>query len=130
MLVMRLQRIGKRGQAYFRLIVTEHTKKPQGEYLELSGSYDPHRKDLKAKKDRIEHWISQGVQMSPTFNNLLVNNKIIATAKMASWRPKPKAKVAAPTVAVESKPAPVKEEAAPTAEELKAEESKTETPAE
>ncbi|KKU89723.1 MAG: 30S ribosomal protein S16 [Candidatus Yanofskybacteria bacterium GW2011_GWA1_48_10] len=90
MLVMRLQRIGKRGQAYFRIIVTEHTKKPQGEYLELLGSYDPHKKNLRAKKERIEYWMSQGVRLSPTVNNLLVNNHIINTAKMVSWKPKVK----------------------------------------
>ncbi|MEK7646014.1 MAG: 30S ribosomal protein S16 [Patescibacteria group bacterium] len=88
MLIMRLQRIGKRGQAYFRIIVTEHTKKPQGEYLELLGSYDPHKKSLLVKKERIEHWMSKGVQLSPTVNNLFVNNKIIVADKKLSWKPK------------------------------------------
>jgi small subunit ribosomal protein S16 len=96
---MRLQRIGKKGQAYFRIIVTEHTKKPQGEYLELLGSYDPHKKTLLTKKDRIEHWISKGVQLSPTVNNLLVNNKIISAPKMLSWKPKVTEKPAAPAPA-------------------------------
>lgn len=111
MLIMRLQRIGKKGQAYFRIIVTEHTKKPQGEYLELLGSYDPHKKDLKVKKERIDHWISMGVQLSPTVNNLLVNNKIIDVAKKLSWKPKVVAKTPAP--APEKK---VKAEVAPEAE--------------
>lgn len=96
MLTMRLQRIGKRGQAYFRIIVTEHTKKPQGEYLELLGSYDPHKKSLLVKKERIEHWMSKGVQLSPTVNNLLVNNKIIVAPKKLSWKPKVVTKAPAP----------------------------------
>lgn len=91
---MRLQRIGKKGQAYFRLVVTEHTKKPQGEFLELLGSYDPHKKDLKVKKDRLEYWMSKGVQPSPTVNNLLINNKVISGEKMQSWKPKVTAKAA------------------------------------
>jgi len=137
MLIMRLQRIGKKGQAYFRIIVTEHTKKPQGEYLELLGSYDPHKKDLKVKKDRIEHWMSMGVQFSPTVNNLLVNNKIIVAPKKLSWKPKvvtkpavapavPKDKVetkpeteSAPEVVVES--APESKPAEPVAAETKSE---------
>jgi len=98
MLTMRLQRIGKKGQAYFRLIVTEHTKKPQGEFHELLGSYDPHKKNLLVKKDRIEYWLSKGVQPSPTLNNLLVNNKIITAPKMVSWKPKVKEQAAVPTV--------------------------------
>ncbi|MBX4190066.1 30S ribosomal protein S16 [Candidatus Parcubacteria bacterium] len=102
MLVMRLQRIGKKSQAYFRVIVTEHTKKPQGEFLELLGSYDPHKKDLKVKKDRIEYWLSKGVRPSPTVNNLLVNKSIISAPKMLSWKPKVKAKTAAPAEAAKA----------------------------
>jgi len=113
MLIMRLQRIGKKGQAYFRIIVTEHTKKPQGEYLELLGSYDPHKKSLLVKQERIEHWMSKGVQLSPTVNNLLVNNKIIVADKKLSWKPKVVAKVtpapAAPKSKAESEPEPTTE---------------------
>jgi hypothetical protein len=58
--------------------------------LELLGSYDPHKKNLLAKKERIEYWMSKGVTLSPTVNNLLVNNKIIIAPKMASWKPKTK----------------------------------------
>ena len=123
MLVIRLQRVGKRGQAYFRIVVTEHTKKPQGEYLELLGSYDPHKKDLKVKKERLDHWISKGVQLSPTVNNLLVNNKVISTEKMQSW--KPKVKEAAPAAAPAPKakadePAPEATPVEPVAEETPA----------
>lgn len=90
MLRIRLQRTGKRGQSYFRIIVAEHTKKPKGKVLELLGSYDPHKKELKVEKDRIEYWMSKGAQISPTVNNLLVNNKIWDRPKMASWKPKVK----------------------------------------
>ena len=93
MLKIRLSRIGKRGQAYFRVIVTEHTKKPKGEYLELLGTYNPHEKILNVKKDRIEHWVSKGAQPSPTVNNLLVNYKIWDKPKVQSWKPKKKEQV-------------------------------------
>lgn len=88
MLKIRLQRTGKRGQAYFRVVVVEHTKKPKGEFLELLGSYDPHKKELKVKMERVEYWISKGAQVSPTVNNLLVNYKYWDKPKMASWKPK------------------------------------------
>lgn len=88
MLKIRLQRIGKKGKAYFRVVVLEHTTKAKGEYLELLGTYDPHQKKLNAKKDRIDYWVSQGAQPSPTVNNLLVNYKIWDKAKLKSWKPK------------------------------------------
>ena len=86
--MIRLQRIGKRGQAYFRVVVIEHTSRPKGEYLELLGTYNPHQKEFKVKKDRIEYWVSKGAQTSPTVNNLLVNYKIWDKPKMQSWKPK------------------------------------------
>src|SRR3990167_9335003 len=109
MLNIRLQRTGKRGQAYFRIIIAEHTKKPKGSVLEILGSYDPHKKELKVEKDRIEYWISKGAQISPTVNNLLVNQKIWDRPKMESWKPKVKPKVETPAVKTEAKPEPVME---------------------
>lgn len=98
MLKIRLQRIGKRGQAYFRVVVTEHTTKPQGKYLELLGSYDPHKKVLIAKNDRIKYWLSQGAQLSPTANNLLITKQVIEGEKVKAWKPKKSAKSQATNV--------------------------------
>ena len=120
MLMICLQRIGKRGQAYFRVIVTEHTKKPKGEYLELLGSYNPHEKVLKVKKERIEYWVSKGAQASPTVNNLLVNHKIWDKPKVQSWKPKVKPKVEVPETKAEApKEAPKEEPKEEPAEEPK-----------
>ncbi len=130
MLKIRLSRIGKRGQAYFRVIVTEHTKKPKGEYLELLGTYNPHQKILNVKKDRIEYWISKGAQPSPTVNNLLVNYKVWDKAKVQSW--KPKSKPAQEVKPASPKPEAVKEEqkeaTSPTAESVAPPEAETTTP--
>lgn len=89
MLIIRLQRVGKRGQAYFRVVISEHTKKAQGQFLELLGSYNPHEKKLEAKKERIDFWVEKGAQVSPTVNNLLLNYGIWqGKPKMQSWKPK------------------------------------------
>jgi len=90
MLMIRLQRTGKRGQAYFRVVILEHTSRVKGKYLELLGNYNPHQKELKVKKDRVEYWVSKGAQVSPTVNNLLVNYKVWNKPKMQSWKPKKK----------------------------------------
>ena len=118
--MIRLQRIGKKGQAYFRLIVTEHTTRPKGEYLELLGSYDPHKNTLEAKVDRVKHWMSKGAKLSPTANNLLVGKKMIEGEKVQSWKAKKKEATeasaeATPAPAVTPKPAP-KSESEPQAE--------------
>ena len=105
MLKIRLQRIGKKGQAYFRLVVLEHTQKPKGRYLEDLGSYDPHANLLNVKKERIEYWISKGAQLSETANNLLVGKGVIEGEKVTIWKPRPKKK--AGTVPVETPAVPV-----------------------
>ncbi len=120
MLKIRLQRTGKRGQAYFRIVAVEHTKKPKGEYLELLGSYNPHEKVFNVEKERVEYWMSMGAQISPTVNNLMVNYKVWDRPKVQSW--KPKVKEAAPE-------APAAPKAAKPAEETPAEPA-PETPAE
>lgn len=94
MLKIRLQRIGKKGQAYFRVIVTEHTQKPKGRFLELLGSYDPHKNVVNVKKERIEYWTGKGAQLSPTVNNLLVGRDILKGEKVQVWKAKKKKKEA------------------------------------
>ncbi len=106
MLKIRLQRIGKRGQAYFRIVVTEHTKKPKGKYLELLGSYDPHKKDMKVDGQKVKDWISKGAKMSPTVNNLLVGRKIVEGEKVKAWKPKKNSKKEEPTNPAAPTPAP------------------------
>ncbi|MBI3274074.1 MAG: 30S ribosomal protein S16 [Candidatus Colwellbacteria bacterium] len=88
MLKIRLQRIGKKGQAYFRIVATEHTRKPKGRFVEDLGSYDPHKNIVNAKKERVEYWISKGAGLSPTVNNLLVGRDIIKGEKVQVWKAK------------------------------------------
>ncbi|OGM99036.1 MAG: 30S ribosomal protein S16 [Candidatus Yanofskybacteria bacterium RIFCSPLOWO2_01_FULL_41_34] len=118
MLMIRLSRIGKRGQPYFRVVVVEHTKKTKGKYLELLGTYNPHEKVFQVKKDRVEYWMSKGAQASPTVNNLLVNHKIWDKPKVQSWKPKkkPTTNDQQPTTKVEVP----KEESAPAEAQLEA----------
>ncbi len=123
MLKIRLQRIGKRGQAYFKVVVTEHTRKPQGKYLELLGSYDPHKNEMHVDAEKVKHWLGQGAKMSETVNNLLVGRGVIEGEKVTVWKPKKK-KGGEATAATEAKPSSTKEapvEAKPKTEETKKE---------
>ncbi|MFH1769508.1 MAG: 30S ribosomal protein S16 [Parcubacteria group bacterium] len=90
MLKIRLQRIGKKKQAYYKVVVTEHTRKPKGQYLELLGSYDPHAKKIEVDAERVKHWLSHGAKASATVHNLMVGHNIIEGKKVTSWKPKKK----------------------------------------
>jgi len=86
MLIIRLQRVGKKKFPTYRLIISEKTKDTWGNYLEELGSFNPHSKEnqLVAKADRIKFWLSKGAQMSDTINNLLLANNIIEGKKKKS----------------------------------------------
>jgi small subunit ribosomal protein S16 len=88
MLKIRLQRIGKRNSPSFRVVLVEHTFRPQGKFLELLGSYNKVQKQKNFNKEKILYWISKGAQVSPTMHNLLVDEKIIDKAKVKAWKPK------------------------------------------
>lgn len=83
MLSIRLQRIGRRNDPVFRVIVTEKTRGPKsGKHVELLGSYDPRQKRIQLKPDRIKYWISEGAEVSDTVHNLLIHEKVIEGKKI------------------------------------------------
>ena len=122
MLKIRLTRIGKKNKPMYRLAIAENTKDPYGRALEILGSYNPYSKELECKKERIEHWLKMGAQMSPTVNNLLVEKEIIKGDKVKSYYPKKKEKTEEEKAA-EAKAAEKPAEEEKTEEEKPAEEA-------
>ncbi|MDP3244191.1 MAG: 30S ribosomal protein S16 [bacterium] len=90
MLIIRLSRVGKKGQPFFRLIINEKAKDTQGSYLEILGSYNPRSKGLVLKEERIKYWLSKGAQASPTVHNLLVDHKLVVGPKRSATSTKKK----------------------------------------
>lgn len=86
MLTIRLQRVGKKKVASYRLVVSEKARDTQDRYLELLGTFDPHAKENQFKPiaERIQYWISKGSQTSPTVHNLLVKAGVIKGKKEKS----------------------------------------------
>ena len=82
MLKIRLQRIGRKNEAAFRMVVTDQKNAAQsGKFLEILGSYTLKNDIVSLKNDRILHWIKNGAQVSPTAHNMLVKAKIIEGKK-------------------------------------------------
>ena len=98
MLMIRLQRIGRKNQAAFRVLVLDSHRGPKaGKNVELLGSYSPHTNILQVDKERVLYWMSKGAQVSDTMRNLLITNKILEGRKINVLpRKSPPAKEAAP----------------------------------
>jgi len=130
MLKIRLQRVGRKHDPSYRVVITDSKNGPQsGKFLEILGTYDPRIDKAVLKEDRIKYWISTGAQVSETLHNVLVNNKII-DAKKINVLPKK-----SPILKEKKEKAPADEEAkeetpASTDETAPAEEAKEESPVE
>ena len=113
MLMIRLQRVGKKNQPYFRVVLIEKHRKVKGKYQEVLGSHDPRKKTTSLDAERISYWLSKGVGVSATAHNLFVTHQVISGPKVKAWQPKKKEKKAEETKP-EEKPAEAKTAAAAT----------------
>src|SRR3989344_888171 len=84
MLKIRLQRVGRKHEPSFRLVLTDSKNSTKsGKYLEVLGNYDARRGEkAEFKADKILYWMSKGAQASPTVHNLLISKKIIEGKKV------------------------------------------------
>ncbi|MBU3668876.1 MAG: 30S ribosomal protein S16 [Candidatus Taylorbacteria bacterium] len=89
MLMIRLQRVGRKNQPSFRLVLTDSKNSTKsGKFLEILGSHNFRKEGSTIiNADRIKHWISKGAQVSDTANNLLVSEKVL-TGKKVNVLPK------------------------------------------
>lgn len=86
MLMLKLQRRGKKHQASYRLIVGEKRTKLDGKQTDDLGWYDPHSSKTEFDKEKINYWLSKGAKMTDTVNNLLVGAGMVSGKKIAKHR--------------------------------------------
>ncbi len=77
MLAIRLQRIGRKGYPVYRIAVQEAQRHPSsGRVVAYVGSYNPHTKDVKVDKEKVETYLKNGAQPSPRVVKLLEAEKV------------------------------------------------------
>lgn len=82
MLVIRLQRTGRKGHAQFRIVVQDSRRTPtSGKVVAQVGTYDPHSKATTLNKERAEHYLAHGAQPSPRVVTLLKAEGV----KLPNW---------------------------------------------
>lgn len=66
MVMIRLARMGARKQPYYRIVVIEKSRARNGRSIEVVGTYNPRTNPatVTLKRDRIDHWVSKGAQLS------------------------------------------------------------------
>ncbi len=119
MLNIRLQRVGRKNDPSFRIIVTDSKLKPKtGNFLEILGSYDARKGKPVINVERAKYWISMGAQTSGTVHNILVDLKAVVGKKINVLGKKTPIVKEAPAVSKEIADKPVVVEAPKVAPEV------------
>ncbi len=125
MLIIRLQRSGKRNAPEYRIVLAEKSEPVKKDVQEVLGNYNPRTKAFSVKTERVTELLGQRVTLSPTIHNLFVTQKLLASSKVRAFSvPKKPAEPAAPAEA------PKAEESAPAAPAEAPAEAVAEAPAE
>lgn len=82
MLVIRMQRTGRKGHAQFRVVVQDSRRTPtSGKVVALLGSYNPHNKQANIDKEKTQFYLDHGAQPSDRAARLLKGEGV----KLPSW---------------------------------------------
>lgn len=85
MLMIRLQRTGRKHEPTFRVVLTDSKNGPKsGKYLKNLGWYDTRLKNKTEQIDmeQVKYWMSKGAKLSLTLHNFLVGEKVITGKKI------------------------------------------------
>lgn len=82
MLVIRMQRTGRKGHAMFRVVVQDSRRTPtSGKVVASLGSYDPHSKTANLDTEKAQFYLDHGAQPSERVAKLLQSEKV----KLPKW---------------------------------------------
>jgi small subunit ribosomal protein S16 len=82
MLMLRLQRIGRRNEAHFKIVVIEKTRGPKSQkYIDIVGSYNPKMGTVQMNEEKVKVHLANGVQPSDTVYNMLITKGLIQGRK-------------------------------------------------
>lgn len=81
MLAIKLERIGKKNQPSFRIIVKEKRSKMHGRSVDDLGWLNPKSKEVQVNQERALHWLKVGAKPTDTVHNLFVKSGVIKEPK-------------------------------------------------
>jgi len=139
MLAIRLQRLGRKGYATYRLAVQESQRHPtSGRVVAYVGSYNPHTKAANIQVEATQKYLDNGAQPTPRVVKLLMDAGVVMpkwvvvpaankqktvrhSDKLRKNQPKEETPVAAEVEEVEeAAEAPAEAEAEPSVDDAKA----------
>ena len=76
---IRLQRHGRKGYAFYHIVIADSRAPRDGKFIERIGSYNPNTDPatVDLKFDRALYWVNVGAQPTDTVRNLLSNEGVL-----------------------------------------------------
>lgn len=76
---IRLQRHGRKGYAYYHIVIADSRAPRDGKFIERIGSYNPNTNPatVDLKFDRALYWLTTGAQPTDTTRNILSNEGVL-----------------------------------------------------
>jgi small subunit ribosomal protein S16 len=83
LLRIRLRRLGKKRQPYYRIVVAERRERRDGDFIEMIGSYNPHADPpvVQVDGEKVKSWISKGAQPSEAAEKVLRRAGVLSSEK-------------------------------------------------
>ncbi len=79
MVVIRLSRGGSKSRPFYNIVVADKRERRDGRFLERVGFYNPvaagAEEPLRVAFERVDHWVKNGAQLSPTVVRLVKDAK-------------------------------------------------------
>ncbi|MBV2181217.1 30S ribosomal protein S16 [Castellaniella sp. MT123] len=75
MVVIRLARGGSKKRPFYNVVAADSRNRRDGRFIERVGFYNPvageGQENLRIALDRVQHWVSNGAQLSETVDRLV-----------------------------------------------------------
>lgn len=89
MIVVRLARGGKKSKPFYRVVVADQRFPRDGRFIERLGYYNPvfnraGDQVIEIDLDRLDHWISNGAQMTPRVTQIVKRHRKAAGKAQAA----------------------------------------------
>ncbi|ATZ17430.1 30S ribosomal protein S16 [Williamsoniiplasma luminosum] len=77
MVKLRLKRIGKKRAPFYRIVAADARVNRNGQYIELVGTFDPLKDEIKINNDLVLKWLNNGAQPTDTVRDLFSKQGIM-----------------------------------------------------
>jgi small subunit ribosomal protein S16 len=71
MIVIRLSRYGRLNAPFYRVVAANKRSKREAKPVDILGTWNPSKKDLKIDKKKFDDWVKKGAQISLGVSKLI-----------------------------------------------------------